>query len=66
MTSPAITRPGPSTSRPSVAARPMVSSPTPVSWAAPVKVTPSAAISSRLARVPRTAVEVRAENPWVR
>jgi hypothetical protein len=43
----------------------MVSSPTPVSWAASVKVTPSAAISSRLARVPRTAVDVRAEKPWV-
>ena len=66
MTIPASSSPRASTPVPSEATRVVVWSSRPVSRAAAEKPTPSTPISASDASVPNTAVDVRAENPWVR
>ncbi len=63
---PASSRPRASTAVPRVAIRLLVWSSSPVSWAAAENAAPSPPISASDSRVPSTAVEVRAEGPWVR
>ena len=63
---PASSRPRASTPVPRVAIRLLVWSSRPVSRAAAAKAAPSTPISASDSRVPNTAVEVRADGPWVR
>ena len=66
MITPASSSPRASTPVPSVAIRLLVWSSSPVSRAAAENAAPSTPISASDSRVPSTAVEVRADGPWVR